>query len=160
MLKKLCIAVVAVGALLAGVWTANSSRNDFTTLSGENYQWRDMQGKWLVINYFAEWCAPCLKEVPELNRFNQQSTGSDVQLIAISWDNLSQAKLQAIAKQYAMEFELAYQVNPQTLPVTKPAQLPATFILSPQGKVVKKLLGEQTAESLTAEIEQLKRQYL
>ncbi|WP_416304873.1 TlpA family protein disulfide reductase [Neptunicella sp. SCSIO 80796] len=159
MLKKLCIIVVALSALLAGVWVANYNRSDFTTLSGEKGQWSDGQGQWLVINYFAEWCAPCLKEIPQLNQFNQQTADSDVRLIAISWDNLGQTELQQIADKYAMEFELAYQVNPDNLPFVKPAQLPATFILSPQGKVVKKLLGEQTAELLTQHIEQLKVKY-
>ncbi len=156
MLKKLIFVIVAIGAMSAGIWVSHTNKAELTLLSGQQYQWQDFNGQWLVVNYFAQWCAPCLKEIPELNLFDQQVKNTDTRLIAISWDNLSQSQLQQIADQYAIEFDLVYQVEPDSLPFVKPAQLPATFIVSPQGKVLKTLMGEQTALSLQQQIAQLK----
>ncbi|MDN4504188.1 TlpA disulfide reductase family protein [Alteromonadaceae bacterium BrNp21-10] len=154
MSKKL-LTLTAIGALIAGILIANWLRSDFKTLAGESHRWQDFQGDWVVVNYFAEWCAPCLKEVPELNQFNQQIAGRNMHLFAVSWDALSNTELTVIQQRYAMQFSLLSSQPPPQMPFAKPAQLPATFILSPKGELVKTLLGEQTSESLLQQLQTL-----
>ena len=47
------------------------SRPEFHLIDGSPVKLDDYQGKWKVINYWAEWCKPCLEEVPELNNFHE-----------------------------------------------------------------------------------------
>lgn len=132
-----------------------SQQVDFTTIDGEEYRWEDLKGKYVLVNYFAEWCAPCLKEVPELNAFYAFTTQqAEVELFAVSYDNLTDEQLMSIKQKYQMDFPILNASN-ASMPNEHPNQLPATFIISPQGKVLKKLLGEQTNESLQAIIEAL-----
>jgi thiol-disulfide isomerase/thioredoxin len=40
--------------------------NDIEILNGSDTSFGKLQGKWIVVNYWADWCAPCIKEIPEL----------------------------------------------------------------------------------------------
>ena len=44
-------------------------RNDIEVFNGPNTNINDLNGNWILINYWADWCAPCIKEIPELNDF-------------------------------------------------------------------------------------------
>lgn len=151
-MNKYLVVVAAVFAAVLGIVTHNLSRFDFQTIEGEKLEWNDMQGQWVVLNYFAEWCAPCLREVPELNEFYHLAKAANIRLLAASYDALSYEELSQLTEKYTMEFDVI-RTDPQPkMPVNKPQQLPATFLISPEGKVVKKLLGEQTSDSLFAAI--------
>ena len=105
-MQRLFIIMVASIALVSGYLFYASQQYDFATLGGQKYQWQDFEGQLTVVNYFAEWCAPCLKEVPELNTFNNWAEQqSNVQLFAVSYDALADEKLAEIQQKYAMEFE-------------------------------------------------------
>ncbi len=147
-MNKYLLMLAAGIAGILGVVTHNMSRFDFQTVQGDKIQWSDMHGEWVVLNYFAEWCAPCLKEVPELNKFHQIAQQHQIKLLAASYDALTAQELEHLQQKYDMQFDLI-RTDPQpVMPVFKPQQLPATFLISPEGVVVKKLLGEQTSDSL------------
>ncbi|WP_100657255.1 TlpA family protein disulfide reductase [Alteromonas flava] len=155
-MQKWLFAVVAGCALAAGIVLYQSQQYDFQTLQGDSYQWQQLEGDWVVVNYFAEWCAPCLKEVPELNAFGQWAEEqSNVHLFAISYDALSREKLSDIATQYRMTFDLLVPELTRHVPVKKPQYLPATFIIKPDGSITPPLLGEQTNQSIQAALVQL-----
>ena len=154
--KNILLIAVAIAAMVAGIWMFQKSQFDFVTLDGDKYRWQDLQGEWVVVNYFAEWCAPCLKEIPELNAFaNYAAQTENVSLFAISYDALPPEELQQIKQKYDIQFDLIDSREPKMLN-QQPQNLPATFIISPEGKVLKQLLGEQTNESLQSIISALK----
>lgn len=148
----------AAGAmsLAIGLGVYWHQQKDFTVLDGNTGRWQDYHGEYVVINYFAEWCVPCLREVPELNAFAQYASAeSGVSLFAISFDDLDNDSLRAIRDKYNMEFDLI-ETAEANMPNPRPGSLPATFIIGPDGKVLTQLLGEQSSEKLQARIAQLK----
>lgn len=153
-MKKIVYVLVALSALLIGVMTHQARQSDFDTLDGSRLNWANSQGNWTVVNYFAEWCAPCLREIPELNLFHQLNK-QNIQIFAISYDPLSEPQLQALQKKYAIAFPIitTLKVIPWLQP---PNSLPTTYILNPQGVLVKQLKGEQSADELLHTIEALK----
>ncbi|AWL11863.1 hypothetical protein HMF8227_01388 [Saliniradius amylolyticus] len=155
MRQKVIIPVVAILAIVAGVFSFNQFAPDFKTLKGESYQWRELEGQWVVVNFFAEWCAPCLKEFPELNRFSQQMTGKPVHLFGVNFDGIPPGPLQEMVKKYQIRFPVILTTPHPKLPMEWPISLPTTYIINPQGEVVKQLLGEQSAESLTRTLKKL-----
>lgn len=140
---NLVLVIAGVVAAALGLTVANELRSDFKIMTGESYQWQDFEGDYIFVNYFAEWCAPCIKEIPELNRFaDYAETQPGLHLFAVSFDQLDQAQLQRVIEQYDIEFSVMQQA-PKNAPFPAPKMLPATFIVSPSGEVIKQLQGEQ-----------------
>ncbi|RUO81468.1 TlpA family protein disulfide reductase [Idiomarina tyrosinivorans] len=120
---------------------------DFHSDDQQSYQWQQLQGKTVVVNFFAEWCAPCLREVPELNRFYQQK-GDDVKLFGVSFDPMSNQQLAALKSKHHIGYPLVLPNPAPKFPFERPKMLPATYIVHSDGSVTGPLLGEQTVESL------------
>jgi thiol-disulfide isomerase/thioredoxin len=140
--------------MLVGLWTQQSLKIDFTTLDGQDHRWSDSQGNWKVVNYFAEWCAPCLREMPELNHFYQQHNDA-IDIFAVSFDPLNKQQLMVLQQKYDIQFPIIDNLN--TLPWSRPPNsLPTTYIIDADGKVQKQLKGEQSAEKLIQTINVLK----
>ncbi|GAC18325.1 TlpA family protein disulfide reductase [Paraglaciecola arctica] len=153
-MKKIVIFLAASLALLLGLWTQQALKVDFATLDGQGNSWSNSQGKWKVVNYFAEWCAPCLREIPELNQFYQLHN-DEIDIFAVSFDPLSNEQLSALQQKYNIQFPVIERLN--TLPWERPPNsLPTTYILDADGKVQKQLKGEQSAEKLIQTINTLK----
>ena len=137
---------LALAAFLAGLWVSNMLSYDFKTVEGKKYKQANLKNNIVLVNYFAEWCAPCLREIPELNEFYHQA-GDKVKLFAVSFDNLNEKQLKQIKAKYNIEFPLISTFKTE-FAFDKPQYLPATFIIKPSGEVAGQLLGEQTAKGL------------
>lgn len=102
----------------------------------------------VLINYWAEWCKPCLTEIPELNRFNRERSG--VQVVGVNFDGVSGEALEALINKFSIEFPVLATDPAPGLGVPRPGVLPTTLVLNTRGEVVRTLLGPQTFESLDA----------
>ena len=153
--KPLLLILLVVAAVAAGAFTYKNLQNDFETLDGEAYRWHDLQGKWVVINYFAPWCAPCLREMPELASFHQ-SPPDNTQLFAINYDPKTQSELIQMTEKFSIKVPVIVNTPDTVLPMAKPPYLPATYIVGPDGKVKDTLMGEITAAGLRQRLIELK----
>ena len=148
---KWALTIIACALIiLAGVFYSQSLKYDFKLLNGQQYKHEELLGQVVIVNYFAQWCAPCLREIPQLNAFYAQSPSS-VKLFAISYDNLSEQKLLEIKTKYNIKFPLISELN-TPFAFEKPSYLPATFVIKPNGELAGQLLGEQSVETLTSAI--------
>ena len=155
LLKNLGFAALIVGAGAAGIasyYVLNDGQeqtvqNDFRTLSGDTFQWRNMQGQWTIINYFAPWCAPCLREMPELNALGQELP-ENTRLFAINYDIKTEQELKEMVEKFDIDIPVIVAERNTSLPMKRPPYLPATFIIGPQGKVADTIMGEVTADEI------------
>ena len=120
-----------------------------TLANGEQQTLSDYKGQWLVVNYFAEWCAPCLREMPLLNALadNELSDGKGPAVLAVSFDALSSEALQSLSERYQMTMPVVAKLEGDW-PFDSPRVLPTTLILDPKGKLVAIHQGELKAEDL------------
>jgi len=121
-------------------------------------QLADYHGKWLVINFWAEWCAPCLKEIPELNLLHRQRESLNLEIIGVSYDPLENHKIMQLVQKWAIEYPIMATDPIPYLPFPLPNSLPGNYIINPDGELVAKLKGEQTFESLSKLLITLKKQ--
>jgi len=103
---------------------------------------------WTVINYWATWCTPCIKEIPELNAFDAER--ADVRVLGVNFDGLEGKELAEEALALGIRFELLQSDPHARLGFDRPQVLPTTVILSPGGRIEQVLVGPQTVAQLNA----------
>jgi thiol-disulfide isomerase/thioredoxin len=120
-----------------------------TNLEGDEVNAEDYRGQWLVINYWATWCAPCRDEMPELVKFQAENEGT-VQVVGIAYEDAEIEKL----KNFAEDFNINYPLltidvyNPPAFAAEGGLGLPTTIVYNPEGMRHKKHMGPIDAEGL------------
>ncbi|MEM9257426.1 MAG: TlpA disulfide reductase family protein [Pseudomonadota bacterium] len=109
-----------------------------------------LKGHWLVINYWAQWCKPCIEEIPELNRLD--AAYNDIQVLGVNYDGATGADLEAQIATLGVAFRNLETDPAVELGYPRPIVLPTTVIIDPEGAVHSTLIGPQTEESLLAPI--------
>ena len=123
------------------------SRPDFSLLSGQTVRLAEYDNKWIIINYWAEWCKPCLEEVPELNKFYEKVDGK-ILFYSISYDKETNDALAEQKKRYGINYPvIATEPAPQ-INIPRPNALPANFLIAPDGTTYGPVLGPQDADSM------------
>ncbi len=130
-------AAIALAALISAC-----GEPDFHTHDGGKGTFDDWQGQWLVLNYWAEWCAPCIEEIPELNAFARQYE-QQARVIGVNFDNVTGDTLQAQIDKLGIEFPVALQDPGPALGLSRPRALPTTYIFNPAGELSAALEGPQ-----------------
>ena len=134
-------------AVCIGIFTALAQRPHFQYHHGDTGQWHDFDGEWLVLNYFAEWCAPCLREIPELNLWHDKHR-SHSRVIGYTYDNLSREEASALVDKYTIAFPVIASATVKSSPFPLPQYLPMTYIINPEGRIVDQIAGEVSADML------------
>jgi thiol-disulfide isomerase/thioredoxin len=81
------LAVVgSLHSLMLVMVMAGCARPELELADGSGSSWEQWQGQWLIINYWAEWCAPCRKEIPELNELHHDGADAGVVVLGVNFD--------------------------------------------------------------------------
>jgi thiol-disulfide isomerase/thioredoxin len=137
-------------AVLCGV-LSGCGKADYQTLDGHSGRFNDLQGRWILVNYWASWCEPCIKEIPELNRFAQEHADK-VMVFAVNFDGAQGAELRQQVEKLQFAIPVLLADPAARLGYERPQALPSTFVFGPDGKFRQVLQGEQTVASLRAAI--------
>jgi thiol-disulfide isomerase/thioredoxin len=106
----------------------------------------NLRGQWVVINYWAQWCKPCIEEIPYLNTLDRDY--AQVTVLGVNYDGASGADLEQQRKTLGVAFASLEADPAEQLGKARPVVLPTTFIVNPDGEFVAELIGPQTLESL------------
>nr|WP_206074342.1 TlpA disulfide reductase family protein [Marinobacter fuscus] len=124
---------------------AGCEKIELERADGSLAQWDRYRGQWVLVNYWAEWCKPCLEEIPELNALDK---APDITVLGVNFDGITGAPLVELGERMGIEFTtLASDPGPQfgwQLPVA----LPATLVIDPEGRLVEARFGPQSEEDI------------
>lgn len=121
---------------------------DFTLndLDGRSVSLSDFRGRWVIVNFWASWCPPCVRELPELATF--QKANPDVQVIGINFEETSAAEAKAFLEPFGINFPNLKIGKIPLVPFEPLEGLPTTAIVSPAGQIVERHMGPVTAQQL------------
>jgi peroxiredoxin len=116
---------------------------DFTlqTLEGRAAQLREFRGKLVLLNFWATWCAPCLHEMPSMERLYQTFKQTDFVLLAVSTDRQGAE----VAKPYVDNLKLTFPILLDSTSVVSRQYsvrgLPTTYLIDPDGLMIGVVIG-------------------
>ncbi|WP_423202270.1 TlpA disulfide reductase family protein [Marinobacter salicampi] len=134
------IMLVAVVTLLVGC-----DKVELKVADDKSMEWDSLRGDWVLVNYWAEWCKPCLEEIPELNALDQSD---NITVLGVNFDGIEGQELVELGQKMDIEFTMLAEDPGPTFGWTVPVALPATFIVDPQGELLEARFGPQTEEQL------------
>jgi thiol-disulfide isomerase/thioredoxin len=125
---------------------------DFSYADGASGHYADWDGRWVVINYWAEWCAPCREEIPQLNALDAALKGRGVRVVGVNYDGLRGPALVALMKKLGIDYPVMESDPRSHFEYALPSVLPTTVVIDPTGAVAATLVGPQTRASLEAQL--------
>ena len=128
----------------SGLHAANQPGLELATVDGGQFNLIEHRGHWVLVNFWASWCSPCLEEMPELSQLDQAEPELDV--VGLAYEDSTPEQMLEFLQQHPVSYPIALlDINQPPADFEVPRGLPGSYLLDPQGRVVKGFLGPVTA---------------
>jgi thiol-disulfide isomerase/thioredoxin len=121
---------------------------DLADTAGKRHNLADYKGRWVVVNFWATWCVPCIQEIPEIAEFAR--TYPRVAVIGVAMDAENPAKVKQFAQKTGHTYPLVLADDKVEKQLGEPKALPTTRVYDPTGKVVYDRAGRVDVKALEA----------
>ena len=136
----------SLALLVALAAACGASAFDLKDTAGKEHRLADYKGRYVVVNFWATWCVPCIQEIPEIAAF--QKAHKDVVVIGIAMDAENPGKVKQFATKVGHDYALVLSNDNVEEQMGTPHALPSTRIYDPKGKVVYDRVGRVTKKFL------------
>lgn len=135
--KGLLVAMLLNWCLVVSGFSHASNDFSFKDMLGEKHSLSQYKGKWVIVNYWATWCPPCLEEIPDLVSLYDSRKDKDLMVIGVVFDYKTIAEVKAYVDDMLMSYPVVLGNDLVAKQIGSAEVLPTTYIYSPQGKLVK-----------------------
>ncbi len=140
-------------ALSFSVYAADFSLED---MQGKTHRLADYRGKWVLVNFWATWCPPCLSEIPELSSLHNAHKDRDLVVIGVAMGSGSSKKVADFIEAHGISYPIVLGNNRLAAQIGKVEALPTSYLYAPNGGQVSYETGEVTRESVETYIKNKK----
>jgi len=118
--------------------------------NGASFKLADFFGKVVVVNFWATWCGPCRREIPELIKLHKEFQSHGVEMIGLTSEDPG-ASAEKVRK-FIQDFQIDYRIGWATDQVSAPLMqghtaIPQIFIISPDARILKRFVGFSPANT-------------
>jgi peroxiredoxin len=120
-----------------------SEAPDFSlsALDGRPVQLREFRGRLVLLNFWATWCAPCLQEMPSMERLYQTFKPTDFALLAVSMDRQGEEMARPFAEHLKLTFPVLLDKTSEVGNRYGVRGLPTTYLIDPDGRIIGAAIG-------------------
>lgn len=128
---------------------------ELNLLQGGTMSGRDFKGKWVVLNIWATWCPPCVREIPDFIVLQGEFADKNVQFVGISVDDKGAEEVQSFAQRVGFNYPILLgNINDISEKFGQIDAIPTTLIIDPDWNLVNRHTGMLTQEVLREELKQ------
>ncbi len=136
-----CVLFVLTGLAGAAGFT-------FQDTQGKQHSLAAYKGKWVLVNFWATWCPPCLEEIPDLNALHDKHKDKDLVVLGVAMDYSSAQQVTDFADQLFVSYPVILGTRASAAQVGAISGLPTTYLFNPQGKLVAYNVGAITRKAV------------
>jgi peroxiredoxin len=135
--------------------TSKKAAPDFTLtdLSGKTVRLSDFKGKVVMLDFWATWCPPCRREIPDLIQLQNQYADKGFTVLGISLDDGGAATVKPFAQSIGMNYPLVIGNSQVTAAYGAIEAIPTTFLIGRDGMILKTYVGAQDKSEFQSDIQ-------
>jgi thiol-disulfide isomerase/thioredoxin len=139
---------LGLAALAVSLAAGGAQAFEVTDTQGKRHRLSDYKGKWVVVNFWATWCTPCIREIPEIAEYQKAHAPDRAVVIGIAMDVENVEKTKQFAQKVGHAYPLVLEDDATEKQFGKVKGLPTTIIFDPAGKRAFDRAGTVTRKSL------------
>lgn len=143
-------AIPFLAALMAACLFASApvaaARFTLIDSDGKTHRLADYRGKWVIVNFWATWCPPCLEEIPDLVAISDMR--KDVQVFGVAMGFQDPKQVLQFAEGMFVEYPIVLGDEKTAAQIGKVIGLPTTFVYDPRGRLAQRYVGKVTRKQL------------
>ncbi|MCE7951234.1 MAG: TlpA family protein disulfide reductase [Xanthomonadales bacterium PRO7] len=144
---KILFALLLV-AVVPAFAAAPNPQLSVKTLDGSTFDLAAHKGKWVIVNYWATWCSPCLKELPDISAF-VAAHKDKVAAIGLDYEDAESTDIEKFLKTHPLSYPVSIvDIDNPPQDFGAPKGLPNTYVIAPDGHLAKIFLGPLQAKDL------------
>ncbi len=116
-------------------------------VGGEKVSLSDYAGRWVLINFWATWCGPCVLEMPSLSRLSKKMQGKGFEVLAIHSGPTTELKIKEFAQRHDLDMTIAIDEDKSISASYGITSIPSTFVINKKGDVVAVGIGMREWDS-------------
>ena len=113
---------------------------DLTSTNGKSIKLSDYRGKVVIVDFWATWCPPCRKGIPDLIEL-QKEFKDNLVVIGVSLDQDTKSDVVPFMKKYGINYPIVYGDNQVIMDYGSINAIPTSFVIDKTGKIVDKHIG-------------------
>ena len=146
--KSWLLSILAI--FLLSLSTVSAAANNFVLkdMAGKKHTLSEYKGKWVIVNYWATWCPPCLEEIPDLVALYDSRKNKDLVILGVAFDYQNAKEVTDYVNDMLISYPIVLGDDDVMKQIGFSDVLPTSYIYNPRGELIKTKHGLVTKQYL------------